>query len=233
MSFHIGAKAGDIADTVLLPGDPLRAKYLADTMFDQAFQYNEVRGMLGYTGFYKGKRVSVQGTGMGMPSLAVYVHELINDYNVKNLIRIGTSGAIQRDLPLRSIILATSASGDSGALYRLFDGMDFSAAPDFSLLLAAYEAAQRLNIPTIQGGIFSTDTFYQENESKRWDLWTNHGILAAEMETQMLYTIAARFGVRALSILTVSDNIITGESLTSEEKESSLYDMLRLALEVA
>jgi purine-nucleoside phosphorylase len=232
MSFHLEAKPGQIAQSVLLPGDPLRAKFVADTFLEKPECYNNVRGMLGFTGLYKGKKVSVQGTGMGMPSHGIYVHELINDYGVKNLIRIGSCGAIQKKLPLGKVILANAASGDSSANNSLFKGLDFAAVPDFQLLLAAYQKAKELKIDVITSPIFSTDTFY-DLEENRWDVWRNHGIIAVEMESQMLYTMAARFGVKALSILTVSDNIVTGESCSSDDRERSFTDMMKIALEVA
>ena len=232
MSLHIAAKPGDIAETILLPGDPLRAKHVAETMMEDAICYNDVRAMYGYTGMYRGKRISIQGTGMGMPTVAIYVQELIASYGVKNLIRVGTCGAIQKDLSLGQVILATSASGDSSANKHYFQGMDFAATATFSLLQKAFIKASEMNIPTIQGGIFSTDTFYEDYEN-RWDIWIKHGILAVEMESQILYTLAARLNARALSILTVSDNIITGASSNSKEREQSYTDMMKIALELA
>lgn len=232
MSFHIEAKPGEIAESVLLPGDPLRAKFVAETFLTNAKCYNNVRGMLGYTGRYKGERVSVQGTGMGMPSQGIYVHELINDYGVKKLIRIGSCGAIKKELGLGKVILASSASGDSSSNKQVFKGLDFAATPDFSLLLAGYKAAELMHIPIETASIFSTDVFY-DFEENRWDVWKQHGIIAVEMESQILYTLAARFGMKALSILTVSDNIVTGESCSNEERERTFTDMMKIALEVA
>lgn len=231
-SIHIGAKVGDIADTVLLPGDPLRAKHVAETFLQDAVCYNNVRGMLGYTGYYKGNRVSIQGTGMGMGSVAIYVHELINTFKVKNLIRVGTCGSIQQDIHLGQVMLAMSASGDADANSLYFNGMHYAATADFDLLIKAYEAAQRLNINTLQGSVFSTNTFY-DNEPNRWEKWQKHGIIGVEMETQMLFTLAKRFGVKALSVLTVSDNIVTGESTSSLDREQSFNDMMKIALELA
>ena len=231
-SIHIEAKVGDIADTVLLPGDPLRAKHVAETFLDDAVCYNNVRGMLGYTGYYHGNRVSIQGTGMGMGSVAIYVHELINAYKVKNLIRVGTCGAIKKNINLGQVLLAMSASGDSDANSLYFQGMHYAATADFGLLLKAYEAAQRLNIKTYQGSVFSTNTFY-DDVPNRWEIWEKHGILGVEMETQMLFTLAKRFGVKALSVLTVSDNIVTGESTSSKDREQSFNDMMKIALELA
>ena len=231
-SIHLEAKVGDIAETVLLPGDPLRAKYVAETMLDDAVCYNNVRGMLGYTGYYNGNRVSIQGTGMGMGSIAIYVNELISTYKVENLIRVGTCGCIQKDLKLGQVLLAMSASGDSDANSLYFKGMHYAATADFDLLTRAYEAANRLNIKTHQGSVFSTNTFYDDTPN-RWEIWQKHGILGVEMETQMLFTLAKRFDKKALSVLTVSDNIITGESTSAMEREQSFNDMMKIALELA
>lgn len=232
MSFHIEAKPGQIAESVLLPGDPLRAKFVAESFLSDAICYNNVRGMLGFTGIYKGQRVSVQGTGMGMPSHGIYVHELINDYGVNKLIRIGSCGAIREDLNLGKVIIATSASGDSGLNKQVFKGLDFAPTADFSLLLSAYEKSRILGIDTLPAPIFSTDGFY-DFEENRWDIWRQHGIAAVEMESQILYTIAARFGAKALSLLTVSDNIVTGQTCSSLEREQTFTDMMKIALEVA
>ena len=232
MSLHIRAKKGDIADTVLLPGDPLRAKFVAENLMEDSVCYNNVRGMLGYTGTYKGKRVSIQGSGMGMGSLAIYVNELISNFDVKNIMRVGTCGAIQKSLDIGQVILAMSASGDSGANRYYFEGLDFAATADFNLLMDAYRVAQEMKITTLQGSIFSTNIFYDTNPN-RWDKWIKHNILAVEMESQMLYTLTARLGARGLSILTVSDNIITGEASSAEEREKSYTDMMKIALEIA
>jgi len=231
-SLHIEAEVGDIAETVLLPGDPLRAKHVADTFLDDVVCYNKVRNMFGYTGYYKGNRVSIQGTGMGMGSTSIYVNELINTYKVKNLIRVGTCGSIQENLKLGQVLLAMSASGDSDANSNYFQGMHYAATADFDLLLKAYQAAERLNIKTYQGSVFSTNTFY-DTTPNRWEKWQKHGIFGVEMETQILFTLAKRFGVKALSVLTVSDNIITGEATTAKEREQSFNDMMKIALELA
>jgi len=231
-SIHIEAKVGDIAETVLLPGDPLRAKYVAETYLKDVVCYNKVRNMFGYTGYYNGKKVSVQGTGMGMGSASIYNHELINTYNAKNLIRIGTCGSIQENINLGQVVLAMSASGDSDANSLYFDGMHYAATADFDLLLKAYTAAQKLNIKTYKGSVFSTNTFYDDIPN-RWEKWQKHGVLGVEMESQILFTLAKRFNVKALSILTVSDNIITGDSTSSKEREQSFNDMMKIALELA
>ncbi len=231
-SIHLEAKIGEIAETILLPGDPLRAKHVAENMLDDAFCYNRVRGMLGFTGFYNGKRISIQGTGMGMGSTAIYVNELISYYKVKNLIRVGTCGSIQEHLDVGEVILAMSASGDSGANKTYFNGMAYAATADFDLLLKAYEAAKKLNIKTHQGSIFSTNTFYDDTPN-RWDIWEKQGILGVEMETQILYTLAKKLGAKALSILTVSDNIITGKGASTLDREQSFMDMMKIAFELA
>jgi purine-nucleoside phosphorylase len=231
-SIHIEAKVGEIAETVLLPGDPLRAKHVADTFLDDAVCYNKVRGMLGFTGYYKGKRVSIQGTGMGMGSHSIYVHELINTYKVKNLIRVGTCATIQEHINLGQVLLAMSASGDSDANSLFFNGMHYAATADFDMLIKAYKIANDLKIKTYQGPVFSTNTFYDDTPN-RWDKWKKHGIIGVEMESQCLYTLAKRFGVKALSILTVSDNILTGEATSALEREQSFNDMMKIALEMA
>ena len=231
-SIHLEAKAGDIAETVLLPGDPLRAKYVAETFLDDAVCYNKVRGMLGFTGYYNGNRVSIQGTGMGMGSISIYVNELISTYKVKNLIRVGTCGTIQEDLNLGQVLLAMSASGDSDANRQYFDGMHYAATADFDLFIKAYNAAKAMNIKTYQGSVFSTNTFYDDSPN-RWEKWQKHGILGVDMETQILFTLAKRFGVKALSVLTVSDNILTGAASSAKDREQSFNDMMRIALALA
>lgn len=232
MSIHIGAKPGEIAETILLPGDPLRAKHVAETLLENVICYNKVRGMYGYTGTYNGQKVSIQGTGMGMASIGIYITELMQEYGVKNLIRVGTCGAIQKELKLGQVILATGASGDSNMNQIYFRGLDFAATPDFDLLLSAYNAAKDLGVDTIQGTIFSTDNFYDFSDN-RWAKWIEHNVLAVEMETQILYTFTKKFNARALSVLTVSDNVITGESSSSEEREKTYIDMMKVALEGA
>lgn len=231
-SLHLEAKIGDIAETVLLPGDPLRAKHVAETMLEDAVCYNKVRGMFGFTGYYKGKRVSIQGSGMGMGSAGIYIHELISTYQVKNIIRVGTCGAIQKDLDLGKIIIAMSASGDSDANAVHFKSMHYAATADFDLLYKAVETAKKLNIHTVQGSVFSTNTFY-DDDPHRWDIWSKQGILGVEMESQILFTLAKRLGAKALSILTVSDNILTGASSSQQEREQSYNDMIKIALEIA
>ncbi len=230
MSIHLGAQPGDIAETVLLPGDPLRAKYVAENLLEDAACYNQVRGMLGFTGTYQGQRVSVQGTGMGVPSISIYVHELINAYGAKNLIRIGTCGALQPDLPLRQVLLAMSACTDSKVNELQFGGMSYAPTASFSLLKRAYDSARQKNIEVKVGSVLTSDSFYVD-DSHWWQLWSDFGVLAAEMETAALYTLAAKFKVQALSILTVSDNIVTGVAESSEAREQAFMQMVELALD--
>ena len=232
MSIHIGAKSGDIASTVLLPGDPLRAKYIAEHILKDATCYNEVRGMYGFTGTYKGKRVSVQGTGMGIPSISSYVNELIAEYQASNLIRIGTCGGIQPDMQLRDVILAMTASTDSQINKLRFQGMDFSPTASFPLLKKAYDVAVEKGINVKVGNVLTSDTFYQDDPDY-WKFWANYGVLAVEMETAALYTLAAKFHVNALSILTVSDDLVTNQKATSEERQKAVTQMVEIALEVA
>ena len=232
MSIHIAAKQGDIANTILLPGDPLRAKFVAETFLENIVCYNEVRGMFGFTGTYKGKRVSVQGTGMGIPSISIYANELITEYGVQNLIRIGTCGAMQEDIHLKDVILAMSASTDSSMNKIRFNNMDFAPTACFSLLLRAYNNAVKADIPVKVGNIFSTDTFYGDNPED-WKHWAEFGVLAVEMEAAALYTLAAKYKVNALAILTVSDSLITHELSTAEERQKTFRKMIEIALETA
>lgn len=231
-SLHLEARPGDIAESVLLPGDPLRAKHVAETMLEGAVCYNKVRGMYGFTGYYKGRRVSIQGSGMGMGSAAIYINELISTYQVKNIIRVGTCGALQRDIELGEVIAAMSASGDSDANAHYFKGMHYAATADFDLLFKAVEVAKSLNIRIRPGSVFSTNTFYDDTPN-RWDIWEKHGILGVDMETQILFTLAKRLGARALSLLTVSDNILTGASSSQKDREQSFRDMMQIAFESA
>ncbi len=231
MSVHIGAKENEIAETVLLPGDPLRAKYIAETFLEDAKCYNEVRNMFGYTGTYKGKRISVQGTGMGVPSISIYVNELMNSYNVQNLIRVGTCGAIQKDVKVRDVILAMTASTDSQMNRLTFGGVDYAPAADFDLLRKAYDSGVEKGLNLKVGNVFTADTFYNDNAEH--EKWAQYQILAIEMETAALYTLAAKFSRKALSVLTVSDHILTGEETTSEERQTTFNEMIEVALEAA
>ena len=232
MSIHIGAKEGDIASTVLLPGDPLRAKHIAENFLTDAICYNEVRGMYGYTGTYKGKKISVQGTGMGIPSISIYLNELITNYKAKNLIRIGSCGSMQADIKIRDVILAMSASTDSHINKIRFNGMDYASTANFGLLKKAYDIALEKDISVKVGSVLTTDTFYHDDPNS-WKHWANYGVLAVEMETAVLYTLAAKFKVNALSILTVSDSLVTREETTSEERQKTFNQMVELALELA
>ncbi|MEV9502170.1 purine-nucleoside phosphorylase [Bacillus safensis] len=228
MSVHIGAEKGQIAETVLLPGDPLRAKYIADTYLEDVECYNEVRGMYGYTGTYKGKRVSVQGTGMGVPSISIYVNELIQSYDVQNLIRVGSCGAIKRDVNVRDVILAQTSSTDSQMNRVAFGPIDYAPCADFGLLKKAYDTAEEKNVAVRVGNVFTADQFYNE---KPLELMAQYGILAIEMETTALYSLAAKFDRKALSILTVSDHVLTGEETTAEERQTTFDEMILIALD--
>ncbi|WP_016839356.1 purine-nucleoside phosphorylase [Ureibacillus thermosphaericus] len=231
MSIHINAKPGEIADIVLLPGDPLRAKYIAEKFLENATCYNEVRNMFGFTGTYKGHRISVQGTGMGVPSISIYITELMQDYGVKKLIRVGTCGALQKDVKVRDVILAQSASTDSKMNEIIFNGIDFAPTANFDLLLKAYNAGLKAGLNLKVGNVFTADMFYSdENQNEKL---ARYGVLAVEMETAALYTLAAKYGRQALSVLTVSDHILTGEMTTAEERQTTFNDMIQVALEAA
>ena len=231
MSVHINAKKGDIADTILLPGDPLRAKYIAETFLEDVTLYNEVRNMFGYTGTYKGKRISVQGTGMGVPSISIYTTELMAEYDVKKLIRVGTCGSIHKDVKVRDVILAQSASTDSNMNAIIFGSVTYAPTADFDLLLKAYNAGVEKGLNLRVGNVFTEDVFY--NDHAEHEKWAQYGVLALEMESSALYTLAAKFGAQALSILTVSDHLLTGEVTTAEERQTTFNDMIIVALEAA
>ena len=230
MTTHIGAQIGDIAETILLPGDPLRAEWIAQNFFESPVRYNTVRNMFGFTGYYKGNRVSVQGTGMGVPSLSIYVHELFADYNVQTAIRVGTCGGLGTT-KLRDLVIAMAASTDSGVNRRLTGGLDYAPVADYELLRAAVDAAQLHGMNYHVGGIATMDLFYDETNSA--DILESLGVLALEMETSGLYRLAAKFKRRALTICTVSDHIRTHESTTSEERETGFRAMVEVALEAA
>lgn len=233
MTPHNNAKQGDYAEAVLLPGDPLRAKWIAETFFDDMRCVNSVRNCLGYTGTYKGSPVSVQATGMGQPSLAIYVHELINVYGAKTLIRVGTCGGLSERVKLRDVVLALTACTDGSMNRNTFGGFDFAPAADFALLRAAADASETAGVPWHAGAILSSDVFYQPEGLESYATLRAHGVMAVEMETSTLYTLAARFSVRALSICTMTDCLVTGEELGADERQSSLEDMARIALDVA
>jgi len=230
MSIHIGAKKGEIAETVLMPGDPLRAKFFAETLLDNPVCFNNIRGMLGYTGIYQGKRVSFMGSGMGIPTLQIYVHELFAEYDVNTIIRVGTCGALQKDLEIGDVILAMSASTDSHINKLRFDGQDYAPTADFQLLLAAYNICQSKKLDVRVGSILSSDTFYHDDDNVYWKKWAKFGALVVEMETAGLYTLAAKFNARALTVLTVSDSLVTHQSAPPEEREKGYLSMAEIAL---
>lgn len=233
MSIHIAAKPGEIAGTVLLPGDPLRAKFIAENYLEKAVCYTDVRNMLGFTGLYKGKKISVQGTGMGIPSISIYVNELFRDYEVRRAIRIGTAGALQEHIGLRDLILAMSASTDSGAnTIRLGVGRYLAPAASFSLLKFAYDYASGRGWKPLAGPVVSSDIFYTE-EREEWRLWAKWGCLAVEMECAELYTLAAKYDREALGILTVSDSMVSREVISAEERQTGFTRMMETALETA
>jgi purine-nucleoside phosphorylase len=233
MSVHIGGKPGDIAERVLLPGDPMRARWIAETFLQDAVCYTEVRGMLGFTGTYQGVRVSVQGSGMGMPSASIYTHELINEYGVQSVIRIGSCGALATDLNLGDVIAAIGSATDSNMNRARFDGLiDYAPVADFGLLRTAVEVAERHGVPMRVGPILAADAFYTDRPDL-YDSLADYGVLAVEMESAAIYTIAARYRARALTILTVSDHIKTGDKMSSAEREKGFGDMVRIGLETA
>ena len=229
MSTHIGAKPGEIADSILLPGDPLRAKFIAETFLENPVCYNEIRGMYGFTGTYKGKKISVQGTGMGQPSLSIYVNELFRFYGVQKAIRVGTAGAVNETTNLRDIVLAMSACTDSALNTHRFGGMHFAPTASFSLLKRAWDVSVSRGISPIVGPVTSSDNFYDDKAS--WKLWAEYGILAIEMEAAELYTLAAKFKREALAILTISDHIAKGTATTAEERQTTFKSMMEIALD--
>lgn len=231
MSIHIGAKKGEIAKTVLMPGDPLRAKFIAETFLKDAKCYNEVRGMYGFTGTYEGVAVSVQGSGMGVPSIGIYAHELIHEYDVQNLIRVGTCGSLQAKCGIRDVILGSAVSTTSAINKNRFRGMDFAPTADFDLLLTAYETAKEMGKTVHVGNILCADLFYDETAAHK--MFQEFGALAVEMECTALYTEAAKTDRRALGILTVSDSLVTGEATSAEERQSTFKDMMEIALKTA
>lgn len=232
MTVHIGAQPGDIAETVLLPGDPYRAKWAAETFLKDVKLVNEVRGMLGFTGMWNGNRVTIHGSGMGMPSLSIYANELMKDYGAQTLIRIGSCGGMQESVKVRDVIIAMTATSLSTPSRGIFKEINFAPCADYGLLRAAADAATAKGTPTHVGGIYSSDVFYDERPDLNEQM-TRHGILGVEMEAAELYNLAARHGRRALAVLTVSDHLLTGEALPSEDREKSFGDMVEIALEAA
>ena len=232
MTFHIGAKPGEIAETVLLPGDPYRARWAAERFLTAPVLVNELRGMLGFTGTWRGNRVTIHGSGMGMPSLSIYVNELIKDYGAQTLIRIGAAGAMQPHVNVRDVVLAMAASTNGSPSRSIFRELSYAPVADFGLLLAAHKAALKIGVPVHVGGIYSSDTFYDERSDLSEQL-QRHGVLCVEMETAELYTLAARYQRRALAVLTISDHLLTHEALPASERERSFSAMVEVALEAA
>jgi purine-nucleoside phosphorylase len=232
MSIHIAAAKGQIAERILLPGDPLRAKFIAEAFLEKPEKFNDIRNMFGYTGTYKGERVSVMGTGMGMPSISIYANELMRDYGVKVLVRVGTCGGLVSEVKVRDMILGISASTDSAVNKVRFRGMDYAPAPSFRLLEAAYRAAVERKMPVHVGRIISSDSFYTEDPDQ-WKLWARFGVIGVEMEAAELYTLAAKYGVEALAVLTVSDHLVTHEDTSSEEREKTFLSMIEVGLAAA
>ena len=227
---HINAEKGDFADTVLMPGDPLRAKYIADTYLENVRQVNDVRSMFGYTGTYKGREISVMGHGMGIPSVSIYAKELITDYGVKSIIRVGSCGAVRDDVNVRDVVIGLGASTDSKVNRMRFNDHDFAAIADFELTSHAVAAAKAQNVPVKVGNIFSADLFYNP-QTDMAELMKRYGIVGVEMEAAGLYGVAAEFGARALTICTVSDHILKGDSLSSADRQTTFNDMMVIALD--
>jgi purine-nucleoside phosphorylase len=229
MSIHIEAKPGDIADKILLPGDPLRAKFIAETFFENPVQFNSVRGMLGFTGTHNGERVSVMGTGMGIPSISIYAHELITNYGVRRLIRVGTAGSLNADVHVRDLVIAQAAATTSAIVRNDWPAFDFPQIADFRLLDTAYHIATDMGVPTHVGSVVSTDLFYSDLGDRMMKLGTM-GVLAVEMEAAALYYLGAKHGVQTLGIMTISDSLVTGEETTSAERQSTFTDMMKVGL---
>jgi len=232
MTIHIGAEPGQIAETVLMPGDPLRAKWAAQTFLDAPECVNDVRGMLGYTGTWRGNRVTIHGSGMGMPSLSIYANELIRDYGAKRLIRVGSAGAMQQDVKLRDIVLAQGCTALSTPSRGILREVNLAPLADFDLLSAAHKAAQDTGARVHVGNIYSSDVFYDERPDLN-DIMQRHGVLCVEMEAAELYTLAARHGVQALAVLTMSDHLLTGDALPAADREQSFGQMIDIALKAA
>jgi len=231
MSLHIEAGAQDIAPSILLPGDPMRAKAIAEHFLSDVICYNKIRGMLGFTGTWKGQRVSVQGTGMGMPSVSIYVNELLREYGVKKLIRVGTAGSIREDLPLRSLVMATGACSDSALNHHRFGIGDFAAIPDFELARKAANLADQRSLSIRTGNILSSDMFYQDSLLSEMKKWADYGVLCTEMESTELFTLSAKFQAKALTLLTISDHILRGEKVPPAERQQDFVKVAELALD--
>lgn len=227
---HINAKSGDFAETLLMPGDPLRAQYIAENFLDEARRVTDVRNMYGYTGSYQGKPISIMGSGMGVPSMSIYAKELITDYGVRNIIRVGTCGGIAQDIQLRDVVIAMGASTDSSVNRTRLGGYDFAALADFGLMEKAVAAARKANIPVRVGNIFTSDLFYSP-DTELMSMLEKMNILAVDMEAAGLYGVAAEYGARALTVMTVSDHITRGEATSAEERQTTFNDMIRLTLD--
>ncbi len=235
MSTHIGAAEGEVSPVVLMPGDPLRARWIAETFLDDARCYTEVRGMLGFTGTWRGRRVSVQGSGMGQPSLAIYAHELFTSYDVETVVRVGSCGALTEKLAIRDVVIASGACTDSAMNRITFEGLDYAPVADFGLLRGAVDAAEHLlssGTAAHVGLLFSGDSFYASRPELTRRM-AEYGVLAIEMEASALYTLAAKHGRRALAICTVSDHVLTGEETTAAEREQTFGEMVEIALTAA
>lgn len=231
MSLHIEAAKGEIAETVLMPGDPLRAKWIADTFLTNAICYNQIRGMLGFTGEFGGKRISVQGSGMGVASAMIYYHELFKEYDVKKIIRVGSGGSYQPDIELRDIVIAMTASTTSNFNKLRFNQADYAPTANFELFIKAVNYAREHHIPIKAGNVLTSDEFYVDNPHE-YRQWADFGVLCVEMETAGLYTVAAKYKAQALSILTISDSLVTGKQTTPEERETTFKEMIEIALNI-
>lgn len=229
---HNDAKVGDIAEKILLPGDPLRAKYIAEKFLENAVCYNRIRGMYGFTGEYKGKKISVQGTGMGMPSMHIYASELIQVYGAKQLIRVGTCGSMRKEIELKDVVIAMASTTDSNMNRDRFGSISFAPTASFPLLKKAYEKAENDGIKAVVSNVFTSDKFYDDKGEEKNNLLASYGIAAVDMETCELYTLAAKYGTEALTMLTVSDNLLTGEKCSADERQNSFDDMIKIALEI-
>ncbi|OLO10399.1 purine-nucleoside phosphorylase [Chromohalobacter japonicus] len=227
---HIDAPAGAFAETVLMPGDPLRAQFIAETFLDDVECVNQVRNMLGFTGTYQGQRISVMGSGMGIPSISIYAKELITDYGVKRLVRVGSCGAVRDDVAVNDIVVGMGACTDSGVNRTRFKGHDFAAIADFDLTRHAVDAARARNTPVKVGNLFSADLFYSPDEAM-FELMKRHGVLGVEMEAAGLYGVAAEFGARALTVCTVSDHILKGQALDAQTRQTGFHEMMAITLE--
>ena len=232
MTIHIGAEPGQIAETLLMPGDPLRARWAAETFLEDVTCVNQVRGMLGFTGTWHGHRVTIHGSGMGMASASIYANELIRDYGAKTLIRVGSAGAMQHSVGIRDIVLAQACTTLTMPSRGIFRDLNFAPCADFGLLQAAHSAAQTRGLRVHVGNVYSSDVFYDERADLT-EIMQRHGVLCVEMEAAELYSVAARFGVRALAVLTMSDHLLTHDALSAQDREQSFGDMIELALEAA